>query len=81
MRTRRLRRITKTIVLSMEILENVQHHLKRLKELSEMFFWLFHVTKSDDIEKEKNSRKNVTRTFSLLIKPCLNKVFWVFHNY
>lgn len=81
MRTRRLRRITKTIVLSMEILENVQHHLKWLKELSEMFFWLFHVTKSDDIEKEKNSRKNVTRTFSLLIKPCLNKVFWVFHNY
>lgn len=57
MRTRRLRRITKTIVLSMEILENVQHNLKQLKELSEMFFWLFHVTKSDDIKKRKTAEK------------------------
>lgn len=43
----------------MEILENVQHNLKRLKELSEMFFWLFHVTKSDDIKKKRKTAEKM----------------------
>lgn len=45
----------------MEILENVQHNLKRLKELSEMFFWLFHVTKSDDIKKREKQQKKCNK--------------------